>query len=127
MNLIECARCKKWNLAEAMIVDAALRPACRLVCSADAPHPWTLHDPGETGAPPRVTDDNGDEVTLQRAWREVQILRAILRPFAADWIEEYADAARRVGAQMISPPLELAVWAAARATLDSESPDEGGT
>lgn len=44
--------------------------------SDDAPHPWTLHDPGETDAPARITDDNGAEVTPQRVWREIQILRA---------------------------------------------------
>ena len=45
---------------------------------SDAPHPWTYHDPGDTDAEPRITDDNDQEVTLARAWREVQILRGCL-------------------------------------------------
>lgn len=43
---------------------------------SDAPHPWTLHDPGETGEPARITDALGFEVSPQRAWREVQVLRS---------------------------------------------------
>lgn len=41
----------------------------------DAPHPWTYHDPGDTDVAPLLTDDNGNEVSLGRAWREVQLLR----------------------------------------------------
>lgn len=61
--------------------------------NVDAPHPWTLHDPGNTGAPFRVTDDNDAEVTLPRAWREVQVLRAE----RAMWRQQYERERVRVG------------------------------
>lgn len=74
---------------------------------SDAPHPWTYHDPGETEATPRVTDDNGDEVTIGRAWQEVQRLRSAIANHKRAKTPKTPDAKRLYG-----PPnmTNVALW-----------------